>query len=208
MNYIKSTQELVLHTKHYIFGDTLDYGAGTAKYRNIIKPNTSTYTTFDMIVGEYIDVVGDVLDAPFNDASFDSVVSTQVLEHVEKPWVMVAEIHRILRHGGVCIVTAPFMFPYHAHPHDFFRFTVDGLESLFKNEDFEIVEIGYYGKMFTVFSEIIHLLFFNPYQPERKSKWHMRIMRHIEHLAGFLDRFSQNRIIYPNVYVVARKKKI
>lgn len=208
MKNIKTTRELVDYTKHYIFGDVLDYGAGTAKYRNLIKTKAATYTTFDVVPGENIDVVGDVLKAPFADGSFDSIVSTQVLEHVEKPWVMVSEMRRILRPGGICIVSAPFMFPYHAHPCDFFRFTTEGMKSLFVNENFEIVEIDSYGKTFTVFSEIIHLTFFSPYEEKKRGKWYLRIMRRIERFAGFLDKYSKSKIIYPNVYIVARKKKI
>ncbi len=115
MNF-KSTRELVEYTKKYIKGKTLDFGAGNAKYKNIIKPRTSEYITFDVVPGKNIDVVGNALNSPFQDESFDTVVSTQVLEHVEKPWLMIKEIGRILKRGGVCILSAPFMVPYHADP--------------------------------------------------------------------------------------------
>ena len=206
MNDLKSTRDVVRHTSGYMFGSVLDYGAGTAKYRAFVEPKVSTYTTFDMADSEAVDVVGDVLSPPFADVSFDTIISTQVLEHVEKPWVMVAQMRRLLRPGGVCVVTAPFMIPYHAHPYDFFRYTPEGLRSLFTNENFEILECDSYGKTFMVLSELIHFLWFNPYTDKKRNAWSLRIMRRIERIAGVLDQAVHNTIVYPNVYIVAKKK--
>jgi SAM-dependent methyltransferase len=206
MNNLKNTRDVILHTKHYVSGETLDFGAGTAKYKGLISPHASTYKAFDMFPGKNVDVVGDVLNPPFADSSFDTVISTQVLEHVEKPWVMVSQIGRITKSGGICIMTAPFMIPFHADPHDFFRYTKEGIESLFKNEGFDIVESGTYGKTFSVFSEMIHFSIFNPYKEGGVSIWGRRAMRYIEKICSALDRVSRNKIIYPNVFVVAKKK--
>jgi SAM-dependent methyltransferase len=204
---LKNTRDVILHTKHYVTGETLDFGAGTAKYQYLIRPHTSKYTTFDMVAGKNIDIVGDVLNPPFENNTFDTVISTQVLEHVEKPWIMVREIGRIIKPGGVCITTAPFLVPFHADPYDFFRYTIEGMVSLFRNEGFEVIESGSYGKIFGVFSEMIHFSLFNPYKPGGHTVWGSRIMRQAEKLAFFLDKFVDNKIIYPNVYVVMRKNK-
>lgn len=205
MKNLKNTRDFILHTKHYISGATLDLGAGTSKYRGIIYPNALKYTTFDIQGGKNINVVGDVLNPPFKDGEFDTVISTQVLEHVEKPWIMISQISRIIKPGGLCIITAPFMFPFHADPHDFFRYSKKGMESLFENEGFEIIESGTYGKIFSLFSEMIHFTFFNPYKPGGEGVWSRRIMRRVEKCSTFLDRFVDGGNIYLNVYVVARK---
>ena len=204
---MRNTRAVVIYLSKYISGKTLDYGAGSAKYRNLIIPHTSEYITFDMITGEHIDVVGDALKAPFRDSSFDTIISTQMLEHVEKPWVVVSEIRRILKSGGICILTAPFLVPYHADPRDYFRYTKEGLESLFKNEGFEIEESGSYGKPPSVLGEMIHFSLFSPYKvvSKRKAIWQSRIMRLIQSLTYKLDAFSKSKVIYANAYVVARK---
>lgn len=209
MSNLKNTREVILHTRHFMSGKTLDFGAGSAKYRNLIMPHTSEYTTFDIVKGKYIDIVGDVLNPPFPNNHFDTVISTQVLEHVEKPWIMVSEIGRILKPGGICIITAPFIVPHHADPHDFFRFTTEGLASLFVNNGFEIIEYDSYGKIFSVLSEMIHFMFFSPYSAstKRRDLWVGRIMRRVESLAYRLDKALKSKIIYPNGYVVARKKR-
>jgi len=206
MKNLKNTRDVILHTKRYVSKSTLDFGAGTAKYRGIIVPNTSKYTTFDIVAGKNIDIVGNVLNPPFKDGEFDTVISTQVLEHVEKPWIVVAQIGRILKPGGICIMTASFLVPYHADPHDFFRYTTEGMVSLFKNEGFEIVESGAYGKIFTVFSEMIHFSIFSPYTVIGRKSLSIKIFMRIEKVFRFFDKFISNKVIYPNVYVVARKK--
>lgn len=204
---MKNTRAVVTYLSKYISGKTLDYGAGNAKYRNLITPYTSEYTTFDIVPGEHIDIAGDALHPPFRDNSFDTVISTQMLEHVEKPWMVISEIRRILKPGGVCILTAPFWVPYHADPHDYFRYTKEGLESLFKNEGFEIETSGSYGKPPSVLGEMIHFSFFSPYKvvSKRKAIWQSRIMRLIQSLTYKLDSLSKNKVVYANAYVVARK---
>jgi SAM-dependent methyltransferase len=202
---LRKTRDVVEYTARFIKGETLDLGAGNAKYRHIIKPKTSKYVTFDMFPGPHIDVVGDILNLSFPDKSFDTVVSTQVLEHVEKPWVMISEIARVIRPGGICILSAPFIVPYHADPNDFFRYTKNGLTSLFLNEGFEIVECESYGRLFSVFSEFFHFSFANPYD-KKQNKIMKKLYSIIEKISYVLDKFIANKIIYPNSYIVARKK--
>lgn len=202
---LQKTRDVVEHTVKFISGETLDLGAGNAKYRHIIKPHTSKYTTFDMVQGPNIDVVGDILNISFDDNSFDTVISTQVLEHVRKPWVMVSEIARVLRPNGIAIVSAPFLVPYHADPHDYFRYTKEGMSSLFIENGFEILECNSYGGFFSVIYEMIHFTLLNPYQGKSSKTWQVRVLRYLERISGFLDRIFPAKIIYSNVYTVAKK---
>jgi ubiquinone/menaquinone biosynthesis C-methylase UbiE len=201
-NKFQTTRDIIRRCREYVSGKTLDFGAGNAKYRDIIKSAADEYVAFDLMPGPNIDVVGDVLNSPFADNEFDTVISTQVLEHVPKPWLMIKEIHRILKPGGVCILTAPFLTPYHADPHDYFRYTTEGMKSLF-DDGFETVECDYYGKSFMVLSEFIHFVFFDPYKQQRRGGF--RMMESIQKIAKFLDKFTRNDKIYNNVYIIAKK---
>ena len=203
MEKFQQTRDLVKYSLKYISGKTLDLGAGSAKYRNIIKEKASEYITFDVVPGEHIDVVGDALNLPFGNDSFDTIISTEVLEHVEKPWLMVKEIRRVLKPGGVCILSTPFLIPYHPDPHDYFRYTTEGLRSLFKNENFEVLECEGFGKVFSVLSEFIRMSWFSPYKKQKRGSW--RITRLMEKTSNFLNKFSKNKTIYVNVYIIARK---
>lgn len=185
----QNTKEVIQYAKKYISGGTLDLGAGSAKYREIIRERASSYTTFDMAPGPNIDVVGDALNLPFGEASFETIVSTQVLEHVEKPWIVVKEIHRVLKSGGICFLTAPFMEPYHPYPGDYFRYSVEGIKSLFQNEGFQIVECGSYGPPFALFAKFAKLGKFRPLVPA----------------ARILDGLIKVKNFYADIYIIAKK---
>jgi SAM-dependent methyltransferase len=203
-NKFEQTRDVIKYSSKYVNGKTLDFGAGSAKYRQIIKEKASEYLAFDMFPGPNIDIVGDASNTPFSEDSFDTIISTQLLEHVEKPWLMIREIRRILKKNGICILTAPFLNPYHDDPVDYFRYTTSGIKSLFINENFEIIECDSYGKLFIVICGFIKFSFFDPYKKPKKGSW--IINDFLSGIARFLDRFTKNKIIYDSVYVVAKKK--
>ena len=68
---------------------------------------------------------------PYTDGRFDLVISDQVLEHVQCPPIdAVAEMMRVLRPGGLLLVTTCFVNPWHPSPSDYWRFTQEGLALL------------------------------------------------------------------------------
>jgi SAM-dependent methyltransferase len=94
----------------------------------------------DMMDYENVDIVCDIHALPFKDNSVDAIMSVAVLEHVREPWLVVCEIHRVLKPGGRVFAAIPFMQPFHASPHDYQRYTLPGIEYL--HRDFEKVESG------------------------------------------------------------------
>ena len=185
----------------HVRGRVLDLGAGLAKYKETIKKYATDYIACDVKKNENIDTVCDVTNLVFPPESFDTVISTQVFEHVDNPFTVAQEIKKVLKTGGNAIITAPFMFPFHADPKDNFRFSREGLEEIFKSFGFEIINSGIYGGFFMVLSEMIHFSWFNPYK--RKSG---RFFVIIEKFAKFFDKLIPSKIIYANAFVVARKK--
>ena len=75
----------------------------------------------------------DIMKTSYNDNEFDYVIADQVLEHVKKPWIAVEEVRRILKPGGLTILTSALMFYVHGVPYDYWRFTPDGLKVLCEN---------------------------------------------------------------------------
>jgi SAM-dependent methyltransferase len=95
---------------------------------------------FDVYVSDNVQLVGDGHQIPLADGAVDGVIIQAVLEHVLEPVVVVAEIRRVLREGGVVYADTPFMQQVHEGPYDFTRYTESGHRYLFR--DFEQVESG------------------------------------------------------------------
>lgn len=96
--------------------------------------NCKDYVKSDFIDdGADVDVVADIhrLEDTFEASQFDGFLARSVYEHVAKPWLASASINRILNLGGLVHIDTHLTFPLHGYPHDYFRFTTDGLVSLF-----------------------------------------------------------------------------
>lgn len=197
------TRDVLLRLSPYIRGDVIDFGAGTARHRPMISTFGKTYTALDLQAGPGIDIVGDVLAAPIPDASYDTLVSIHVIEHVREPWTMIDEVARILRPGGTAIVMAPFMYPFHADPHDYFRFSELGLRSLFERAGMKIELVSSYGGFFVVLSETIKQKYLSHYKPRSWLK--RRILFVLERIFTFCNCILPPGIAYANVVCVARK---
>lgn len=78
-----------------------------------------------------VDVVCDLQALPFRAGSLDAIVTRSVLEHVPDPEAVVGGFLRCTRAGGLGMHQVPFLFPFHASPHDYRRFTHMGLRQLF-----------------------------------------------------------------------------
>ena len=88
-------------------------------------------------------IVADITDCreAVPDESFDLVVSSDVFEHINRPWLAATEIARILRPGGLAITHTLFAWRNHPRPIDYWRFSKECLEFLFA--DLECLETGY-----------------------------------------------------------------
>lgn len=109
-----------------ITGDVLVIGVGKEPYHWLMGASTSVFTT-DIEAEEGIDGVADAHQLPFSDKTFDAVIAIEVFEHLRDPKLATSEMYRVLRPGGVVILTVPFMFRVHGDPHDYQRFTASGL---------------------------------------------------------------------------------
>lgn len=103
----------------------LNIGSGNQNYGdNVIN--------IDISKGKYVHVLADAHSLPFISSCFDCVILIAVLEHLAEPWKARDEVIRVLRTKGFVYVEAPFMQPYHAVPRDYFRYTILGCRSLFR----------------------------------------------------------------------------
>jgi SAM-dependent methyltransferase len=109
-------------------GLILDCGAGRRNvyYENVVNLDIVDYDTTDVIaVGEHL---------PFQDDTFDGVLSFAVLEHVRDPFACAREIVRVLKPGGRLLCAVPFLWPLHGYPHHYYNMTHQGLRALFDGD--------------------------------------------------------------------------
>jgi len=133
-------------------GIVLDVGSGPSPYKNKIP-----YTRFmrlDIDKKSKPDICCDVHDIKWKSNYFDTVIATQILEHCRSPERVIKEIHRILKRGGVCILSTCFFYEYHPFPKDYYRFTQDSLNYLFRG--FRKAEIHPYGNRLQVIWQILN----------------------------------------------------
>jgi SAM-dependent methyltransferase len=146
----------LMHCGKFVRGKVLDVGCGRKPYKNTYFAAAESYIGIDFATpNNEPDVVGSALDLPFENQSFDTVVSTELLEHVPDPLRALREMHRVLRPGGYIILTTPMYWPRHEVPHDYFRYPYDGLLHLIKESEFELVRMFNRGNAYTFLGQVI-----------------------------------------------------
>jgi SAM-dependent methyltransferase len=108
----------------------LDVGCGVKPYHPYFAPYASEHVGVD-IGNPDADLEGPIEDLPVEDASFDVVLCTQVLEHCLDPAAAVRELHRVTKPGGRVLLSTHGVYVYHPAPADLWRWTHAGLERLF-----------------------------------------------------------------------------
>ncbi|MGO8930995.1 MAG: class I SAM-dependent methyltransferase [Limisphaerales bacterium] len=83
---------------------------------------------------------------PLRNQCVDSVLSVAVLEHTRIPWECTRELWRVLKPGGTAVIGVPFLQPEHSVPHDFFRYTVYGLQSMLEWAGFNVDSVERLGR--------------------------------------------------------------
>lgn len=131
-------------------GDVLDVGCAGGAIRPALR-HCRHYLGLDYPVtvgglyGTRPEVFADAQRLPFAEASFDTVLLLDVLEHIAGPEAALAEAARVLRPDGKLLLTIPFAYPMHDQPHDYQRFTEHGLlDRLQRNglRSMVIIEVG------------------------------------------------------------------
>jgi SAM-dependent methyltransferase len=127
-------------------GSLLDLGCGSAPlfgyYREYVTETTCIDWSSSLHPNPHLDLVHDLNDPlPVASASYDTVILSDVLEHVRQPAQVMAEIGRVLRPGGTLLMNVPFLYWIHEAPHDYYRYTRFALEYLAGSAGLEVDEL-------------------------------------------------------------------
>lgn len=116
-------------------------------------------------------------ELPFGDSRFDTVILSDVLEHVPRPLLLWREIARVLAPGGRVLVSVPFYYPLHERPRDYYRYTEHGLRWLAEQSGMTVISIEPLGGAPEVAADVI-------------SKSMLRMPWPLSYLARWLQRLA------------------
>ncbi len=177
-------------------GDLVDIGCGLRPYQSLFAPHIERYIGIDYppTGGDRTQInatiYADSTHLPLRDRCADTVLTTQVLEHVPEPLLMLREVRRVLRPGGKLIMTAPFVWGEHETPRDFYRYTSYGLQYLLGRASFRALDVrsldGLYAVLGQMYLDELNLTY------HARSRRGRRIIRATNSLVNracvFLDR--------------------
>jgi len=162
LHYKPFHEELAAAIKLYAKGKLLDIGCGNKPYAGILSPYITEYIGCDIIQSSNncVDILCPANKIPLDDNGFDTVFSTQTIEHVEDHQGLLNEAYRLLNKGGHLIIIGPMYWPLHEEPYDFFRFTKHGFKYILEKAGFEIVDIRSNGGKWSVAGQaLLHALY-------------------------------------------------
>lgn len=183
-------------------GLILDIGGGTPwvtgwihkKYRPIFEKKVKCV---DVAPDTHPHIVADVMNLPFVDNSVGGIICNAVLEHIPDPLEAIDEMYRVLEPRGRLAFYVPWIFHYHASPHDYYRYSIEGVRYLvrhFSYVDIYQSEFGKYeaNKLYT----IIGLAF--PQKTDFAIKWFgtplWKVMKGVIYTKYLLGGASINKI--------------
>jgi SAM-dependent methyltransferase len=114
----------------------LNLGCGTRR----LGPQVINLDIFPL---REVDIVCDISRLPFEDSSVDGVICEMVLEHTKSPQSILSEMKRVLKKDGLVYIAVPFLVGYHSSPHDYYRWTLQGIEESLSS--FQKIEVGIRG---------------------------------------------------------------
>ena len=147
------------YIKLYATGNLIDLGCGKAPlflaYRDYVSSNTCVDWGNSAHDSAYLDLQCDLAATlPFHDQEFDTIILSDVLEHVPQPEHLWREMARILSDGGRVLMSAPFYYWLHEQPHDYYRYTRFALSRFAEASGFRVIVLEPLGGVPEILTDI------------------------------------------------------
>ena len=148
-------------------GTIMDFGCGSKPYRRFFQYERYVGVDFENPGhphdNEQIDVFYDGRHIPLEDASIDSVLCSEVFEHIFNLPDILLELNRVMKPGAPILITCPFVWKEHEEPHDYARYTLFALDHLLTRAGFkkEIAEKS--GNFAEVIAQLTVLMLFDKF---------------------------------------------
>lgn len=165
----------------------VDAGAGECPFRPLFAH--AHYVALDSTIGDSswdysrVTIVGDLMSPPLRPGSVHHALCNDVLEHVPDPQRLIDALFAMLAPGGSLFLSAPQGWGEHQMPHDYFRFTSQGLRVLFGRAGFRVVSITPLGGFFYYLANRIQMvplvLFGQRSRPVRLALLPLEVLAHL-----------------------------
>lgn len=147
------------YLKKYASGKLLDLGCGKAPLYLVYKNYASECICVDwpnsLHKNSYLDFEMDLNNnLEFESEMFNTIILSDVLEHIYNSKKLVNEMHRILKKEGMLILNVPFFYYLHEEPHDFFRYTKFALSTMLEEAGFRIKVLDETGGVIEILIDI------------------------------------------------------
>ncbi len=185
----------------YARGVLVDIGCGSKPYEPLCAPFVQEHIGVDHLAGDSVDIVASAYQTGMPDASADTVLMSEVLEHLEEPAAALREVARVLRPGGHLMLTVPFLWHIHERPRDFYRYTEFGLRHLL-NADFEVLELRALSGFVGTFAQLSCYV-----TRGRRPKIAVRAMHEVLQRLAWAWRERDVRTDYTCNYAVAARRR-
>lgn len=141
-------------------GKLIDLGCGKAplfiKYRDFVSDVTCVDWGNTIHKNENLDFQCDLSrELPFKDESYDTVILSDVLEHLPEPDLLWGELARIMKPGAHVLINTPYFYPLHEMPYDFYRYSCYALRRFAERHGFEVLELEALGGSPEVLADIL-----------------------------------------------------
>jgi SAM-dependent methyltransferase len=213
--YSSFHDELSTAIEKYASGSLLDIGCGNKPYESWMNGKVTEYVGCDIVQSSSnrVDYLCPANNIPLENERFDTIFSSQTIEHLEDYQGMVNEAFRLLKSEGYFILSGPFYWHLHEEPYDFYRFTKHGFKYVLEESGFEVCEIRPNGGAWATLGLVINHTFgfSNPHANKiaKGIKYLFRKLRIyilVNRIFSYLDSKDFNPINTINYVVVAKKK--
>jgi len=144
------------HLPAHASGRLLDLGCGRAPLYGTYAPYVTEVVGVDWAPGDHVDVQADLSQPlPFDDGRFDTIILSDVLEHIAEPDLLWREMTRVLAPHGKIVMNVPFYYAVHAHPHDYYRYTNFGLERFVTVNGLDLLHLAAIGGIVEILADLV-----------------------------------------------------
>lgn len=147
------------HLPNFVNGKLLDLGCGMCPFYKAYYEYSSSIFCIDwensLHSSPYVDLHCDLNKMiPVADNSFDTIILSDVLEHIQEPSTLLREAYRLLDTNGVILINVPFFYWIHEQPYDFYRYTEFGLKQILDNAGFKVEVFEVVGGILETWSDL------------------------------------------------------